>query len=240
MNSIHFLHGFLGSPNDWSIFNDDLINHSFFFHSIADYMQPKKQNDKTHFDSWVNNFNSHISKEKNTKKNILVGYSLGGRLALHSLASSNFWNAAIIISANPGLINEHEKKIRIKTDNEWANRFKNEKWENVIKAWNSQSVFSNSQFSINRKENTFCKAEISKMLKNYSLGKQENLRNKIKLLNIPILWLAGEKDPKYVNIAYEMQELNKNIALQIIPNAGHRVPWENPQEFKSILHNFQV
>ena len=238
MNCIHFLHGFLGSPNDWIIFKDDLLNHSFFFHSIADYIKPIKHNDNNYFDSWVNNFNSSLFKQENTKKNILVGYSLGGRLALHSLLTSNFWNAAIIISANPGLKNESEKQARIRIDTEWAKRFKNENWNDVIKAWNSQSVFSNSQCSLKREENSTLKSEISKILINYSLGKQENLRNKIKLINIPILWLAGEQDIKFANIAYEMQELNKNISLQIIPNAGHRVPWDNPKEFRSILNNF--
>lgn len=238
MINLHFINGFLGFPSDWNIFIDDFKNYHYTFHSITNYMSQANQYEKSYFNSWAYNFNSSIFKEKNSSKNILVGYSLGGRLALHSLVNTNFWDGAIIISANPGLTNESEKQARIANDNSWANRFQNENWNDVINAWNSQGVFSNMQSTLSREEKLFNKTEVANMLKDFSLGKQEDLREKIKALNIPILWIAGEKDTKFVNVANEMQELSKNIDLKIIKNAGHRVPWENPNDFKKACLDF--
>lgn len=238
MNQIHFLHGFLGSAGDWNIFCPDLKNHSFIFHSIENYMFPNLKGYKTYFSAWLDGFHSSLVNQNHSNKKILVGYSLGGRLALHSLVSSNLWDAAIIISANPGLKDESEKQSRIKNDTTWALRFQNEGWDEVLKDWNSQTVFANFQNSLCREEYTINKHAIKEMLINFSLGNQENLREEIKLLNIPILWLAGERDSKFVEIAIEMQESSNNILAKIIPNAGHRVPWDNPKEFINTLNSF--
>jgi len=50
----------------------------------------------------------------------LVGYSMGGRLALHSLiAQPKLWKGATIISAHPGLSTEEERVARRRKDAEW-------------------------------------------------------------------------------------------------------------------------
>lgn len=239
MIHLHFIHGFLGFPSDWNIFIDYFKKYHCTFHSITNYMSPSKHDEKSYFNTWADNFNSSIFKEKKSNINILVGYSLGGRLALHSLvSSSNFWDGAIIISANSGLANESEKQARIAIDNLWANRFKNEKWDDVMTLWNSQNVFLNKQNTLSRQESLYNKIEVVRMLTEFSLGKQEDLKAKIKSLNIPILWIAGENDTKFVQIGQEIHELSKNIDLKIIKDAGHRVPWENSNDFKNACIDF--
>lgn len=239
MITLHFIHGFLGFSSDWDIFKDDFKNYNYKFYSISEYLSPNKNDEKSYFNSWASKFNSSAFKEQtNNQKNVLIGYSLGGRLALHSLIESKKWDAAIIISANPGLSNESEKQARIANDTTWANRFLNEKWDNVIEAWNAQGVFSNMKNNLNRDEKLFNKHEIANILEGFSLGKQEDLREKIKSLHIPILWIAGEKDTKFVKVAHEMKDLSNKIEIKIINDAGHRVPWEKPEEFKEACLNF--
>lgn len=238
MITLHFIHGFLGFSTDWNIFKNDFKKYNCELYSISKYMNSSNNHDSSSFILWASKFNQSALKNTIKQKNILIGYSLGGRLALHSLIENNKWDAAIIISANPGLKSESEKQARITNDNSWANRFKNEKWDDVISAWNSQGVFSNMQNTLSRDESLYNKIEVARMLTDFSLGKQEDLRGKIKSLNIPILWIAGEKDTKFVKVAIEMHELSKNIDLKIIKDAGHRVPWENPNDFKKACLDF--
>jgi 2-succinyl-6-hydroxy-2,4-cyclohexadiene-1-carboxylate synthase len=231
--NLHFVHGFLGFSFDWDEFKEVFKSFNCKFHSITDYNLNSCNSDISFFNNWATNFNNSILKNQNKyQKNILIGYSLGGRLALHCLCKNNPFDAAIIISTNPGLISPVEKQTRIINDNMWANRFLNEKWEDVINAWNSQNVFS-SRIKVNliREEKYFNKHKIANILNQFSLGKQENLREKIKLLQIPILWIAGEKDIKFSLIANEMAKLNSKIECKIFKNAGHRVPWEKTFEF---------
>lgn len=239
MITLHFIHGFLGFSNDWDIFKDDFKKYNYQFHSISNYIPQMNVDEKTYINSWVLNFNSSIFKDHSNKQlNILIGYSLGGRLALHSLLENDKWNAAIIISANPGLTSESEKQARITNDNMWANRFLNEKWDVVMESWNAQGVFSNIQNSFCRDEKQFNKNEVANILTGFSLGKQDNLREKIKNLSIPILWIAGEKDTKFAKVAHEMKDLNNKIEIKIIHDAGHRVPWEKQEEFKQACLSF--
>ncbi|APJ02538.1 alpha/beta fold hydrolase [Silvanigrella aquatica] len=238
MIKVHFIHGFLGFPSDWDSFKEDMNEYNYKFHSISDYMSPHSNNENSKFVLWAMKFNSSVFKEPIKNKNILIGYSLGGRLALHALIQSNKWDAAIIVSANPGLSHEAEKQARIANDIAWANRFLNEKWENVMESWNSQGVFSNMKNILTRDEKQFNKNEVASMLTDFSLGKQENLREKIKSLHIPILWLAGDKDSKFANVTMEMKELINTIEIKIIADAGHRIPWEKPKEFKEVCFNF--
>lgn len=231
---LHFIHGFLGLTSDWEVFLNHFEKWDCHFHSIESYMKTEKNNGIQHFESWSRSFNHSVFLNAGINKNkkILIGYSLGGRLALHSLVAFDAkWDGAIIISANPGLIKEQEKVERIQNDNAWAECFLNEPWENVLEQWNSQGVFSNFKNNLVRNEKDFDKKMIAKILSYFSLGKQENLRDKIVKLNIPILWMAGEMDKKFVDIAIEAESLNKQIQTKIGLNIGHRVPWENPHFF---------
>ncbi|RDB37215.1 MAG: hypothetical protein DCC88_00865 [Spirobacillus cienkowskii] len=240
MTNLHFLHGFLGLASDWHCFAKDFKEHDCKFHNIYDYLGKHENNQKKRcFYSWANNFNATVLHKNDTnQKNILIGYSLGGRLALHALIESKKWDAAIIISANPGLLNNSDKQARILNDKLWSHRFLTEKWEFVLHLWNSQDIFLNSKINFNRAENNFNKIEIANILNKFSLGKQENLREKIKNLDIPILWLAGENDIKFIKILYEMKDINKKIEAKTILDSGHRSPWENQAEFVKISLNF--
>ena len=237
--NLHFIHGFLGLPDDWQQFEDKFLPNSCIFHSIDNFL-PNLQYQDNYFKIWAKNFNAFIFEGDNfkNKKNILIGYSLGGRLALHSLLEKNYWDGIVIISANPGLTNEEENRLRIRNDENWASKFLNEPWDSVISAWNSQGVFSGQKNSLNRQEDKYNKNNLARMLTEFSLGRQENLRTLISSINIPAIWIAGEQDSKFASIASEIPSLNKNIKSVIVEQAGHRVPWENPEIFISICKNF--
>lgn len=236
---LNFIHGFLGHPSDWEkirIYFKDFINE---FHNISDYILDKNTNQDNDFINWSKNFNSYCLLNKSINKNIVIGYSLGGRLALHSLLSKkSHWDAAIIISANPGLSDENEKKLRIEKDLHWSYRFLNENWEEVLKDWDAQPTFAGIQNTLIRNANDINKNEIFDILNRFSLGKQEDLKESIANLKIPILWVSGEKDTKFSNITNKIQTLNSFIETAIIPHAGHRVPWENPKEFSKFCISF--
>ena len=236
---LNFIHGFLGHPSDWEkiqIYFKDYINE---FHNILDYVLDKNANQDNDFLNWSQNFNNYCLLNKSINKNIIIGYSLGGRLALHSLlCKKSHWDAAIIISANPGLSDENEKKLRIENDLHWSYRFLNENWEDVIKDWDSQPTFAGIQNTLVRNTNDINKNEIFDILNRFSLGKQDNLNERSANLKIPILWVSGEKDTKFSSITNKIQTLNSYIETAIIPNAGHRVPWENPNEFSELCISF--
>ncbi|WP_186645934.1 alpha/beta fold hydrolase [Fluviispira vulneris] len=239
MITLHFIHGFLGFPSDWEIFRENIKGYNYKFHAIADFLPKYEKNENFSFRDWANCFNQEIfAKKNNSEKNVLVGYSLGGRLALHALIENHDWDAALIVSANPGLCSENEKYARILNDKKWAERFLNDDWDAVMQAWNGQGVFSGLNNNIVREESQYNKAELACALTHFSLGRQEDLRPNIEALQIPLLWLAGEKDTKFVSFAAEMSALNNKIESFVVKDAGHRIPWEKPVEFSEKLLEF--
>ena len=124
-----------------------------------DYYPKKRfiEKKKNYFNEWAQNFNKSVSSFFSESKNILFAYSLGGRLALHSFCDSVLWDAAILISVHPGLV---EKKERILNDKKWSLRFLNEPWEKVISDWNLQEVFCSKKNYFEKKEEDFVKKEL--------------------------------------------------------------------------------
>jgi 2-succinyl-6-hydroxy-2,4-cyclohexadiene-1-carboxylate synthase len=166
-----------------------------------------------------------------------MGYSMGGRLALHALIEQpKHFKAAIFISTHTGLKNNLEKVERLENDRAWATMLKNKNWEEFYKRWEKQNIFGGQ--SLSRQKNLIPKHTLAKAFEVWSLGHQENLLPKLAKIDRPLLFLSGEKDIKYKNLADTAASLSKNFQHKTIANASHRVPWEMTEIFVSELTTF--
>jgi 2-succinyl-6-hydroxy-2,4-cyclohexadiene-1-carboxylate synthase len=170
----------------------------------------------------------------------LMGYSMGGRLALHALLQRpSIWKGAVMISTHPGLTDQTEKLKRVGSDQKWAERFEKEEWSSLMQAWNQQQVFGGHVIS--RMEENYNRRHLSLALSYWSLGFQEDLRERIKTLDLPMLWITGEKDLKFRSVAQTLAFNHERSKTCMISHAGHRILWEEPkqivEELKSFLKN---
>jgi len=162
------------------------------------------------------------------RKRILVGYSMGGRLALHALLEGGPWEAAVIISGNPGLRDAAEASARRGADTVWATQALTMPWPDFLTKWNAQTILGGA-IRDDREDRKLMqrRREIARSFVNWSLGNQEPLWEKLSAIQIPTLWIAGENDPKFRAITEEAAGLSEKFTLEIAPDSGHRVPWEN-------------
>ena len=217
---IHALHGFLGRPQDW-----DQI--------LPDFQAIDLFNDICPFWEWAEKFNASVKTP-----GILLGYSLGGRLAMHALLNRpELWTGAILVSCHPGLQSPEEKKLRLQHEYRWAERFQSDPWDLLLQDWNQQSVFIGDQPK-KREEQDFSRIALSKALQEWSLGQQEDLRERLGQLDLPIFWIAGEQDEKYATLTKEAHLKHPISKKWIAPNASHRVPWQQPNQFKFQILDF--
>ncbi len=160
---------------------------------------------------------------------LLMGYSMGGRLALHALLENDHpWAAAILISAHPGLGDEAERAARRASDTQWATRAFAGDWGQFTAAWNAQPLLAGEP---PREPDATARLvarrrEIAQSFINWSLAEQQPLWDRLPEIEIPVLWIAGENDPKFLELARRATDLMPNAALEVAPHAGHRVPWE--------------
>lgn len=158
----------------------------------------------------------------------LLGYSMGGRLALHALLEKHHpWQAAVVVSAHPGLENAAERQARRASDAAWAARSLTLNWSDFLMEWNKQSVLDGAMPRDPGTESAMLarRGEIARSFVDWSLGAQESLWDRLSEIRIPVLWVAGENDVKFRDLATRAVARIPRASLAIAPGVGHRVPW---------------
>jgi 2-succinyl-6-hydroxy-2,4-cyclohexadiene-1-carboxylate synthase len=160
----------------------------------------------------------------------LLGYSMGGRMALHALLEANQpWQAAVLVSAHPGLESAAERSARLAADAAWATQAFAGDWQQFLNAWNAQPLLGTTAI----REAPAARAlvtrrrEVARSFVDWSLGGQAPLWERLAEINIPVLWVAGANDGKFLALAERAAGLSPRARLAVAPACGHRVPWEN-------------
>jgi 2-succinyl-6-hydroxy-2,4-cyclohexadiene-1-carboxylate synthase len=193
------LHGFLGNPRDWDFLRDA----GFAIETPPlDAIPP-------HGD-------------------ILLGYSLGGRLALQVLLAGAHYNRAILVSTGLGIEDDSARSARRASDEAWAQRFESEDFDAVTAAWNAQPVLAGP--SLHRMRDDYD----PRALREWSSGALPPIASRLHELTVPTLWIAGARDSKYVSEAHRAASLARG-RVAIVDDAGHRVPWEATGAFVKLL-----
>lgn len=194
-----FLHGFLGSPQDFLPVCSYLPRCTCIGISLPGHNNTPFT---PHFTIPLPRFH-------------LIGYSLGGRIALQKFRHQA--ESLTLISTHPGLHTEEEKKMRLQSDQAWADLLLQLPIDEFLHRWYDQSVFKpfKPDLSMRREHNV---QDLAQVLMHYSLAKQERF-------DIDTC-IVGERDEKF-------RALYKNPI--VIPNAGHTVHLENPKVLAEIL-----
>lgn len=171
-----------------------------------------------------------------------VGYSMGGRVALHlALAHPESVSHLVLCSATAGIDNESEREARCADDARLADHIRAIGVDAFITEWTSQPMFSSlprtSDDDEIRRANT---AEgLATSLETMGTGRQDPLWNRLHELEMPVLVVTGTLDTKFTALGKQMTELiGSNAKLVEFPGAGHAVPFERPSEFGSLLSVF--
>lgn len=173
----------------------------------------------------------------------LLGYSMGGRLALFLALRYPTWIRSLILeSASPGLADERARAQRRQHDNELANKIEArgipwfvDYWER-LPLWASQSdQHIEGQRSQRLANNPL---GLANCLRAMGTGAQPNLWRALPSLALPTCLIVGERDAKFRQINQAMRAAMPNARLSIIPAAGHNTHLENPAAFCRELRSF--
>ncbi|MBK9294709.1 MAG: alpha/beta hydrolase [Oligoflexia bacterium] len=224
MRNILCISGFLGVSADWDFLNQAKFN--VFPYAPTDFEE--------NFEYAAKQINELAKKNK---CDWIMGYSMGGRLALSALCAQNNFKGAIIISANLGLKSDYDRRKRTEADQKWSEKFQMGSWPELINLWNSQVVFKNSNTPL-RKESDYTRSHLERALRQFSLGRQPDFREALKKVNTPVLFVAGSRDEKYKFYAEEAKRLNPKFDSLIL-EAGHRVIFDiNSQKLNTEFIKF--
>jgi len=189
--------------------------------------------------------------EKLSRSNLprtLLGYSMGGRIALHLALTKNFWcdgDRLVLVSASPGIENPREREARRLADNALADEidransanFFYERWrKNPLIATQSREPSPWRERLLERRAHAD-KSVWAQHLRNLGTGALPSLWKKISALNVPAgtLLVVGEEDVKFRAIAGKMHASIPHSTVAIVPASGHSPHLENAEAFIEIV-----
>lgn len=149
---------------------------------------------------------------------VLLGYSLGGRLALQAAtAAPKKFRAVIVLSAHPGLTHPAERSRRLLEDLAWSELAATLPWAEFLQRWDAQDVLGpGSQDRLTLEAH---RDAIVAGFQKWSLGQQPDLRLLLRRLECPLHWITGAEDMKFTGLASEAGCGHHHI----LPGAGHRL-----------------
>jgi len=248
--TILFLHGFMGDRLE---FKTAIAVLSEQFYCVAIDLQGHGQTeaidrDNDHDDYYTiqstANFVIKFLDLLRLERCFLVGYSMGGRVALYlALYFPQYFHRVVLESASAGLRSIKERSDRLAKDRQLAAKLETSDFRLFLENWYQQPIFATlrshpdfPQLLAQRLNNS--PAQLAKSLRNLSTGMQPSLWELLSENEIPLLLIVGDLDLKFVQINRQMQSLRKQAQLEIMPSCGHNIHFENPIVFIEKVQSF--
>ncbi len=175
-----------------------------------------------------------------------LGYSMGGRVALHfANAYPERVRKLILESTSPGLKDATERNTRAARDAELAEKIERDGIEKFVEEWTNLPLFA-TQARLPQEARERLKQQrlqnnaqgLANSLRGLSVGVQAPLWSALPTMRVPTLLLAGQLDEKFSEIATQMTRAMPNAELRIVAEAGHAIHLEQPKLFEEHVLDF--
>ena len=225
------LHGFLGRgadwdavraglPPDWRVAAPDLPGHGANLRAVA-----------------TMDAASAALAEVDEPADV-VGYSMGGRLALHlAVRHPDAVRRLVLVSASPGLRSPAERARRRQLDEERAQAIERD-LPAFLDDWYHLPLFGlpdalRQRVTADRLAHAD-PAGLAASLRGMGTGAQPSHWGALAGISAPTTAVAGDRDAKFVRLAREMAE-SGDVRVQVVPGAAHLLPIERPDALASLL-----
>lgn len=180
------------------------------------------------------------------RRPLLLGYSMGGRLALHyAHRSPEALHGLVLESASPGLEHAEEREARVASDRALARRVRDIGIERFSEEWGAKPIFR-SQESVAEDVRAAVAAQrlrsdpegLARALEGLGTGALPSLWDSLGEIRVRTLLISGALDLKFTTIAEAMSERMPNASVLPVPNVGHRVHLEAPDVWLRAVADF--
>jgi 2-succinyl-6-hydroxy-2,4-cyclohexadiene-1-carboxylate synthase len=240
------LHGFMGSAADWRDVATAIGDRAFCIaldlpgHGGSLDLTPQAYTMEGTARAVVSSLD-----ELEARRPVIVGYSMGGRLALYlALRYPERCAGLFLESASPGIEGAGERAARRDADEGKAKRLESGDLENFLRGWYRQPLFA----SLAREEGLLRRtietrrrndpSELARSLRGMGTGSQPSLWEDLEGLAVPALAVTGELDEKYAGISSRMASISPKVEPAVVPGVGHNAHDEAPAEYAALLGSF--
>ncbi|WP_274307805.1 2-succinyl-6-hydroxy-2,4-cyclohexadiene-1-carboxylate synthase [Solibacillus daqui] len=184
-----------------------------------------------------------LFQQLNLQKFTLLGYSMGGRVALsYAVEFPVRIEQLLLESASPGLQKPEERVARKQADDQLAENILQNGMVSFVDKWESIPLFASQKLLTSevqqeiRTERLLQRAiGLANSLRGMGTGVMPNLWDDLATLPIAVTLLTGELDEKFVALNQKMQNSLIHAKHLTIPAVGHAIHVENPLKFATIV-----
>ena len=173
----------------------------------------------------------------------VVGYSMGGRLALHAaLREPDRFGALALVGVTAGIEDATARADRRASDESLAEWMERQSIEEVVAHWEQQPVFATQPAELRERQRpgrlSHEPENLARLLRSAGQGASPPVWDRLAELRCPVLLTAGEQDRRYATAARRMAERLPRARVRLVPDAGHAPQLEAPAEFVALLGEF--
>jgi 2-succinyl-6-hydroxy-2,4-cyclohexadiene-1-carboxylate synthase len=174
---------------------------------------------------------------------VLVGYSLGGRLALRAvLREPGGYAGLVTVGATAGIDEPAERSARAEADDRLAAWIEASPIEDVVAVWERQPLFADQSDALVERQRpgrlNQDPAGLALLLRTAGQGVLEPVWHDLLRLDLPLLAIAGARDDGYVRAARRIAETAPHGRAAIVPEAGHAPQLQRPEETARLIVEF--
>jgi len=218
-----FLHGFAGTPHHWDRVLASLAPGRFEPIALdigaAEPLTPDGV--------------AALVAARTPERFILAGYSMGGRLALHTaLTFADRVAQLVLVSTSAGIDDRAARAARRAADDTLAASIEQGSIESFIERWRALSLFAGDpdwvQEEVALEERRCTPSLLAQSLRTLGPGAMEPMWGRLGELSMPAAILAGERDSSYVAAGRRLAAAIADATLTVAPRVGHRLALEAP------------
>lgn len=197
----------------------------------------------TILDHAEHSFEGRMREIAATDADVLVGYSLGGRLALRAvLREPGRYRGLVLVGSTAGLEEGPMRVQRAEADEKLASWIEAMPIEDIVSLWERQPLFADQSDSLVEGQRpgrlSHDPRALALLLRTAGQGVLDPVWHELRTLELPLLAIAGARDDGYTAAAKRIAQLAPNGRAAIVENAGHAAHLQQPREVADLIAEF--
>jgi 2-succinyl-6-hydroxy-2,4-cyclohexadiene-1-carboxylate synthase len=188
-------------------------------------------------------FEGRLGEISSAGASVLVGYSLGGRLALRAaLRSPDSLTALVLVGSTAGIEEGPLRAARAEADEKLASWMEAMPVEDIVSLWERQPLFADQSDALVEAQRpgrlTHDPRALALLLRTAGQGVLDPVWHELRSLELPILAIAGARDDGYARAAKRIASTAPNARAAIVEGAGHAPQLQRPDEVARLITEF--
>jgi 2-succinyl-6-hydroxy-2,4-cyclohexadiene-1-carboxylate synthase len=188
-------------------------------------------------------FEGRMAEIAGAGADFLVGYSLGGRLALRAaLRSPEAYRGVVLVGATAGIEEGPMRVQRAEADEKLASWMEAMPIEDIVALWERQPLFADQAEALVEEQRpgrlSQDQRSLALLLRTAGQGVLDPVWDELHSFDLPLLAIAGARDDGYSAAAKRIASVAPNARAAIVAEAGHAPQLQQPDEVARLITEF--